>query len=168
MKNAILQAMRDQQTQISSIFNSINAADREQPMAPSFWRPTDLVTHLWAWQSVTTARVFAAVEKEQPEYPAWFRLGDEEVDETNLRIYENYKHWHWEEALSEWETNYLRLIDLGEHLSEKEFITDERFPWLNGHSVAAYYIASYDHHFEHMESLSVWMSQRGADGFMWI
>lgn len=168
MKNAILKANQSQIEAMLNLFNSVKSEEREVAMTPSFWRPTDVVAHLWAWQTVSTARVYAALEGRNPDYPAWFTGDDEEVDATNLRIYENYKHWRWSEAMNEWETNYQHLIELGKRISEMSFLNNDYLPWLPGYSVADVFIYTYHHHLEHQESFTVWLNQRGVDGFMWI
>lgn len=168
MKNAIFDSNFKQIDHWKKLFNSVNPEDREVAMAPSFWRPTDLVIHLWAWQTVSTARVFAAVEGREPDYPAWFNGDNEEVDSTNLRIYKRYKHWHWNEALSEWESNYLRLIELGKRIPELKFLDGGAYTWMEDFSIADIFLATYHHHLEHEESFLSWLNQRSVDGFLWI
>lgn len=168
MKSAILNSNSRQIDHWLNLFSTVSPEDRDTTMTPSFWRPTDLVIHLWAWQTVSTARVFATVEGRAPDYPAWFHGDDEEVDSTNLRIYESYRHWHWSEALSEWESNYLRLIELGKKIPELDFLDGGVYSWLDGYSIADIFLATYHHHLEHQDPFLAWLNQRTVDGFMWI
>lgn len=162
MKNAILSAMRQQQRRISQLFEEIPIERRELPMEPSFWRPADAALHLWAWQIRTNQRALAALEKREPLYPDWYRGEDEPVDETNLRIFNLYKHFTWEQALENWGAGYARLLDTGSQLTERELLDSDLFPWMNGYSIADVFLATYAHHAEHEESLRAWLADLKA------
>jgi len=55
-----------------------------------------------------------------------------------------------------WRDGFLRFLELGEPISEKDLLDGDRYPWLKGYSLACILVASYDHHQEHLERLLAW------------
>jgi hypothetical protein len=70
------------------------------PRLPGGWSVRDVITHLAAWQQISTARVWAAQEDSQPEYPAWLGGADpfdaeEHTGQFNDRIVELHSGQAW-------------------------------------------------------------------------
>jgi len=93
----------------------------------------------------------------EPEFPKWVMdlhgVWEESADKTNARIYEINHEKPWTEIYRNWRDGFLRFLDLGNKISEKDLIDGDRYLWLKGYSLAFILVASYDHHQEHIEKL---------------
>jgi len=157
MKGHILTALREQIERWEELLSSLS---EEQITASRFdydWSIKDVVNHLWAWQQISVARIEAGAQNREPEFPSWVSgLGgdwEEEADRTNARIYEMQHSKPWSKVHRNWRDGYLRLIESAESIAEKDLMDSDRFPWLNGYSLAFVLVASYDHHQEHLDKL---------------
>lgn len=107
----------------------------------------------------------AAVRNREPEYPTWVAElpGDweEQANHTNAWVYATYHDTPWPEVYQKWRTGFLRFVDLGTPIPEKDLLNGERYPWLQGYPLASSLLASYDHHQEHLEQLLDWLQQPG-------
>ena len=71
MKDHILAALREQFNHWDELLASL---DEEQITTPHFeldWSIKDVMAHLWAWQQISIARVQAAQQDHEPEFPKW-------------------------------------------------------------------------------------------------
>jgi hypothetical protein len=157
MKEHILMALSEQFDRWEELLASLS---NEQITAPHFeynWSIKDVIAHLWAWQQISSARMEAAVLNREPEFPKWVAElhGDweENADQTNARIYETCHEESWSEVYQDWREGFLRFLELGGHISERDLLDGDRYPWLKGFSLAFILVASYDHHQEHLEKL---------------
>jgi len=80
-------------------------------------------------------------------------------DETNAWIYRGFHDRSWAEARTNWRGGYLRLLELGDKISERDLLDGDRYARLKGYSLAFILIASYEHHQEHQENLTAWFQQ---------
>jgi hypothetical protein len=162
MKDHILAAMREQVERWQELLATLS---EEQTTAPNFhldWSIKDVVAHLWAWQQISIARLQAGVLDREPELPKWFdelgNLWEEDADQTNAWFYEKNHLKPWSEVYGHWKQGYLRLLELGAQISERDLLDGDRYAWLRGYSLAAILIASYDHHQEHYEKLIAFLA----------
>ena len=62
------------------------------PQLPSNWAVKDVIAHLRAWQQVSIARLEAALNNGEPEFPDWLAglqpESEEHLEQFNVRIYE--------------------------------------------------------------------------------
>jgi hypothetical protein len=157
MKEHILTALKEQFERWEELLAGLS---EEQITAPRFdynWSIKDVMAHLWAWQQISIARMEAAMLNAEPKYPEWIAElhGDweENVNQTNGWIYETYHKNPWSEVYQNWREGFLRLVALGEPISEKDLLDWNRYPWLKGYPLALILVASYDHHQDHLEKL---------------
>jgi hypothetical protein len=75
------------------------------------------------------------------------------TDRINAQIYEAYRDLPWAAVYTQWRTDFLRFLELGETIAEPALLDPSRFAWLNGYSLADVLLGSYDHHQEHLEKL---------------
>ena len=117
----------------------------------------DIVAHLTAWQQISVARMEAARQHREPEFPKWPpELGpifEDDVDQINAWIYETYHEQPWSAVHREWRERFLHFLALGEAISEKDLVEVGKYPWLKEHPLAAVLLGSYEHHAEHLEPL---------------
>ena len=165
MRDHILAALREQFERWEELLASLS---EEQITAPRFdldWSIKDVITHLWAWQQISIARMEAGLYDREPVFPKWIVESNEDWEEnanrTNAVTFERYHHKPWSEIYQNWREGFLRLLALGKEIPEKDLLDSARYRWLNGYSLAFILIASYEHHQEHFEKLTEWLRKHG-------
>ncbi|MCA9941242.1 MAG: ClbS/DfsB family four-helix bundle protein [Anaerolineales bacterium] len=157
MKQHILAALREEFSAWEGAIAGIPLHQRALPLTPSAWSLKDELAHLNAWQQRTIARLEAAQHQREPEFPPWLPHLDPEVEANtepvNTWIYESNRDQSWETVYHRWRDGFLRMLELAQTIAEPALLDANRYPWLNGHSLAFIVIASYDHHQEHLEKL---------------
>ncbi|HKY54016.1 MAG TPA: ClbS/DfsB family four-helix bundle protein [Anaerolineales bacterium] len=163
MKEHILAALREQFDNWEELLVSLS---EEQIITPNFdfdWSIKDVMAHLWGWQQISLARLEGGTQDQEPELPKWVEElnGDweENADQTNAKIYETNHGKSWSEIHQNWKNGFLRLLELGNRISERDLLDTEKYPWLKGYSLAFILVASYDHHQEHLEKLTDWLGK---------
>ena len=165
MKEHILAALREQFDSWEELLVSM---DEGQITAPNFdfdWSIKDVITHLWAWQQISVARMEGGVLDREPEFPKWIvALGEDwedNADRVNALTFESNHEKPWSEIYQNWKNGFLQFLELGNEISERDLLDGDRYPWLKGYSLAFILVASYDHHQEHLEKLLAWMKEHG-------
>jgi hypothetical protein len=91
-----------------------------------------------------------------------FLILKEDLDQINAWIYETYREQPWSSVHHDWREGFLRFLELGEAIPEKELLEAGRYPWLEGHPLSLVLVSSYEHHHEeHLEPLLAWLRQHG-------
>lgn len=168
MKEHILTALREQFDRWEELLAGLSDNQITALQFNLGWSIKDVIAHLYAWQKVSSARMEAAVLNREPELPGWVGQlpGDWEddvnVNQTNAWIYEIYREKPWSEVHQIWKEGFLRLLELGQPIPERDLLDGGRYPWLKGYSLASILIASYDHHQEHLEELLAWRRHQGG------
>jgi hypothetical protein len=165
MKGHILAALREQFDHWRELLTRLN---EEQITAPHFdfdWSIKDVMAHLWAWQQISIARMEGGLRDREPEFPKWIvepiQNWEEDADRVNALTYETNHEKSWSEIYQNWKDGFLRFLELGERMSERDLLDGDKYLWLNGYSLAFILVASYDHHQEHLEKLLDWLRQPG-------
>lgn len=163
MKEHILDALREQLERWQELLANL---PEEQITVPNFdlsWSIKDVMAHLWAWQQISIARMKAGILDREPEYPHWIvstgENWEDNADQVNALTFETNHERPWSEVYQNWRSGFLQLLELGKRVSERELLNGDRYPWLNGHSLASILVASYDHHQEHLEKLTEWLQE---------
>lgn len=163
MKEHILMALREQFSRWDELLAGLSDQQITATHFDDNWSIKDVIAHLWAWRQISVARLEAAVLNRAPEFPKWVAElhGDweENANQTNAWIYETYHEKPWSEVYQNWREGFLRFLELGEPISEKDLLDGERYTWLKGYSLAFILVASYDHHQEHLEKLLAWLHE---------
>jgi len=161
MKEHILAALREQFNRWEELLASLSEEEITAPHFDFDWSIKDVMTHLWGWQQISVARMEGGLHNREPEFPKWVtELGnvwEEDANQTNARIYEINHEKPWTEIHQNWRNGFLRFLELGNTISEKDLLDGDRYPWLKGYSLAFILVASYDHHQEHLEKLLDWL-----------
>lgn len=157
LRDHILSALREQFHRWEELLAGLDEERLTRPSLSDQWSIKDVIAHLRAWQQRSIARLEAARLDRAPEFPQWRPgLNPEAEDATaqlNAWIYETHHALPWATVHQAWRAGFLRLLELGETISEKDLLDSGRYPWLDGHSLATVFLASYDHHQEHLEKL---------------
>jgi len=166
MKEHILAALREQFESWEEFLASLN---EEQITAPHFdhdWSIKDVIAHLWAWQQISIARLESGMRDREPEYPKWITaLGqdwEEDANRLNALTFERKHEKPWSELYQNWKSGFLRFLEVGNAVSERDLLDGDRYPWLKGSSLAFILVASYDHHQEHLEKLVDWLREHST------
>jgi hypothetical protein len=122
------------------------------------------MAHLRAWQQRSVARAEAALHDREPDFPKWPGElnpdSEENTDRINAWIHETARNQPWSMVHREWRDGFLRFIELGEAIPEKDFLDLNRYAWLQGHPLSFIYEASYEHHhIDHLEPLLAWLRE---------
>jgi hypothetical protein len=160
MKEHILAALQEQFDSWEELLASLNEEQISTPHFDLDWSIKDVIAHLWAWQQISVARMDAGLQNREPEFPKWIadhEDWEENANQTNSLTYAANHHKPWPEIHQNWRQGFLRFLELGEAISERDLLDTSKFPWLNGYSLALILIASYDHHQEHLEKLVDWL-----------
>lgn len=165
MKEHILDALQEQFESWEELLASLR---EEQITAPKFdfdWSIKDVVTHLWAWQQISIARMEGGIFDREPEYPHWImNIGEDwekNADRVNAVTFENNHEKLWPETYQNWKRGFLQFLELGNRIPERDLLNGDRYPWLKGYPLAFILVASYDHHQEHFEILNEWLQEQG-------
>ena len=163
MKGHILAAFREQFDSWEELIASLS---KEQITTPHFdhdWSIKDVMAHLWAWQQISIARMEAGALDREPQFPDWVRSAganwEEDADRVNALIFEQNHERPWSKVYQSWRNGFLRFMDLGSQMAERDLLDSSRYPWLNGYNLAFILVASYDHHQEHLEKLLAWQQE---------
>lgn len=169
MKEHILAGLHKQLERWEQLLAGVTEAQIVAPRASSAWSVKDEIAHLWAWQQRSVARVQAAREDREPRFPEWAvqpgEGGEGETERINAWLHESNRDRAWSDVHSAWREGYRRMIEAAEPIGELELLDSSRYPWMNGYSLAAVLLASYEHHQEHLDWTLEWLrSAAKAEG----
>ena len=157
MKDHILAALREMYDRWEGILAGISEAQATAPLSAGEWSLKDDLVHLWAWQQRSIARLEAALHDRQPVMPAFLSgvdfVTEENVDVINAHIFESFRDEPWSQVHQDWRNGFLKFLDTAAQISEKDILDWDKYPWLDGYSLAAILLGSYEHHLEHLENL---------------
>lgn len=161
MKHHILAALREQFETWDALLANLGEAEIITPHFDLDWSLKDVIAHLWAWQQISLARMEAGLRTTNPVYPAWIlSLGEtweEDSDQVNALTYRTSHDKPWPEIYRNWKEGFLRFLEMGAQISERDLLDGDRYSWLKGYSLAFILVASYEHHQEHLEKLTNWL-----------
>jgi len=165
MKDHILAALREQFDSWEKLLASLSQKQITEPRFDLDWSIKDVMAHLWAWQQISIARMEGGLHDQEPEFPKWIvesiENWEEDADQVNARTFKTQHNEAWSEIYQNWKNGFLRFLELGEKVPERDLLDGDRYPWLRGYSLAFILVASYDHHQEHLEKLLEWLHQHG-------
>ena len=165
MKDHILAALREEFNSWEELLASLREEQLTTLHFDFDWSIKDVMAHLWAWQQISIARMEAGALDNEPKFPKWIEnIGEdweENADRVNALTYETNHKKSWTEIYQNWKNGFLRFLELGNKISERDLLDGDKYSWLKGYSLAFILVASYDHHQEHLEKLLDWLKQRG-------
>jgi len=165
MKEHMLTALSEQFNSWEELLATMSEEQIIAPHLPANWSIKDVIAHLRAWQERSVARLEAAHLDREPEFPKWPIAvapdSEDTTDRINAWIYETYREQPWSSVHQDWRAGFLRFLELGGAISEKDLLDAGRYSWLEEYPLAFMLLASYDHHQEHLEKLLDWLHQDG-------
>jgi len=164
MKEHILSALREQLNNWEELLGQLSDNQINVSLTPSNWTAKDVVSHLSTWQQRSIARLEASLSDREPVFPKWLPELDPDseggTDRINAWIYKTYHDQPWPTVQQDWRAGYLRFIELGERISERDMIDESRYTWMGIRPLALVLISSYDHHQEHYDKLLAWLKEQ--------
>ena len=165
MKSHILAALKEQIDRWEELLDRMNSDQISVLLLPSIWSTKDVLSHLRAWQQRSIARLEAALSDREPVFPKWLPELDPDsessTDQINAWIYETNRDEPWPAVHQNWRDGFLRFIELGERISERDLLDESRFSWMEVRPLALVLVSSYDHHQEHLDKLHAWLKEHG-------
>jgi len=156
-KEGILITLQEEFNRWEALLASLSEEHITAPQLPDNWSIKDVVAHLRAWQQRSIARLEAALLNRPPEYPTWPAQFDPEAEgqphDLNAWLYATYRDQPWPSVHRDWSKGFLRFLELGEAIPEKDLLDAGRYTWLEGYALFAVLHGSYEHHREHAEYL---------------
>jgi hypothetical protein len=155
-KQGILIALREEFNRWEALLASLSEEQITAPQLPENWSIKDVIAHLRAWQQRSIARLEAALLSRAPEYPPWpaqFDPEAERINDLNAWLYATYRDQPWSSVQRDWREGFLRFLELGEAIPEKDLLDAGRYTWLEGYALFDVLQGSYEHHREHAEYL---------------
>ena len=168
-KQEILQMLQEEFNQWQELLAGLTEAQITAPQPPDNLSLKDVLAHLWAWQQRSVARMEAALHNREPEFPNWPASlspdSEEDLDQVNAWIYETNRDKSWSTVYEDWRTQFLRFVELGAAIPEKDLLEPGRYPWLGKYPLSLILLSSYEHHqLEHREPLLAWLQQHRPEG----
>jgi hypothetical protein len=154
----------DQEAAIwDALLDEVGPDRMETPGATGEWSFKDVVTHLVGWRTRTLARLTAAVTDTPLPPPAWAAdLPDvDDDDEINDWIQRHNRDRPLADVLSESRGQFAQMRSLVAALPEDALTDPGRYPWMDGHPLAATLDSTFGHlHEEHEPTLRAWLDGR--------
>jgi hypothetical protein len=157
-KQQILTMLREEYDRWDDMLASLSEAQLTNPQLPENWSIKDVIAHLRAWQQRSIARMEAGLHNREPQYPAWPAQFDPEEEgqphDLNAWLYTQDRDRPWSSVHEDWRAGYLRFMELGQAIPEKDLLDATRYPWMAGQPLISSLQASLEHHQEHAEYLA--------------
>lgn len=127
----------------------------------------DTMAHLHAWQQISMARLEAALDHREPDYPAWLGGLDPDAEEhletINMGVYQTFRDGSWVDVHQVWRDGFRRLLALAEAVPEEDLMEAGRYAWLADDPLSAVLVGTLEHHEEHWDTLLVTPPLGGSD-----
>ena len=162
-KQQTLDLLKDEFNRWEKLLTPLNDDQLTARLLPSQWSIIDTMAHLMVWQQRSVARLEAALQNRQPQFPGWPETLDPELDDdldrVNAWIFETNRDRAWQSVYKDWRAGYLRFLELGETVPENDLLDTGKYAWMEGYSLSQVLEASYEHHEEHLAALQAWLDQ---------
>ncbi len=115
--------------------------------------PVAVLTHLWAWQLITQARLQAALTNTQPVYPLWPTVdpdAEDDKDTTNDWIQRTHGGVGADVAYARWRAGFDAVIALASCVPDTRWEDPSYVPWLHGYLLIDVIFGTLEHHREHL------------------
>jgi|GEM_PF-362851 len=157
-KQQVLTTLREEFNRWEELLAALDEEQITAPNLPSNMSIKDVIAHLRAWQQISIARMEAVLLDKGPDYPEWPTEdpdpdSEDAINQINDWISRTYQETTWPDVHRLWREGFLRFLELGEAVPERDLLDTEKYPWLKGYSPLGILQASYEHHDEHLTSL---------------
>jgi hypothetical protein len=110
-------------------------------------------THLWAWQTISLARLRAGHDGGLPRYPTWPTTNpdDHAAVDINAWIEQTHGVGSLQSAFERWDEGFTALLHLCADIPVERFVDPAACPWLDGYVLLDVITGSTEHHREHAD-----------------
>jgi hypothetical protein len=144
-------------TRLEAALNKLNDQQMLQPGLPGGWTVKDMLAHIGWWeQRVVNIYQWMIGRGEIP----WSADENDNVDEVNIRVYEQYQNVSLEEVRAFERQAFHDLLAIVETAPEEDIFETGRFDYLEDktfHDLVVW--NSYDHYDEHLETMQPLLSE---------
>jgi hypothetical protein len=123
-KTQIIAALKEEFNHWEELLTELGEEQITAPSRIADMSIKDIIAHLTVWQQINVARLEAALQNKEPEYPKWHPEFDpeakEELAKINTVIYESRREQPWSDVHREWKERFLHLLELAESIAEKD------------------------------------------------
>jgi len=167
-KRQILAALKKEFDEWEELLRSLSEEQITARRMPADLSIQDVLAHLMTWQQRSIARLEAGLQGRESVDLGWPEgldpESEEDLEQVNAWIHETHLDEPWTQTYRDWEQGYLRLLELGEAVPERDLFDPQKYPWLGGSTLAQVLLGSYDHHHrEHLEPLREWLREQDWD-----
>lgn len=160
-KGQILAAIERERQGWENLLVEVGEARMLEPGAMGEWTFKDLAAHITGWRA-RRLRSLEAAALGQPEPPPPWPAALTDVDEINDWIYEANHDRLLGEVIGESRESYARLAEIVQMLPDDTLADPNRYPWLEGTSLATAITGSefFSHYYEeHEPDLRRWLER---------
>ncbi len=123
-------------------------AHRTHPSATAW-----VYTHLWAWQTISIARIAAGSEGQLPVYPTWPTDNPDNHTQVDINAWIERTHGgvDAQTAIARWDMGFRQLLSMLVKIPAEWYLDPARCPWLDGYVLLDVIKGTTEHHREHAE-----------------
>jgi hypothetical protein len=157
----VLAAIDRERDAWETLLVEVGEARMLEPGAMGDWTFKDLTAHITGWRARSLQRLEAAANGRPEPDPVWpaDRVSDDEINDW---IHEVNKDRLLGEVIGESRESYARLAEIVQMLPEDALSDPNRFPWLEGNTLAEEIVSGefFSHlHEEHEPEIRRWLQQ---------
>jgi hypothetical protein len=156
-------------TLLDKVSDGYNAFERllsplteEQMLVPELndgWSVKDNIAHITSWHR-RLLELLKAAELRRPPAKIPGILDDASVDQINERFYQENRALTLDVVLQQFRLTYIQAVAAIQALSDEDFISTQRFDWLQGETLWQVVKANtYGHYQEHTEIIQAWLER---------
>jgi hypothetical protein len=166
-KQQIINGLTNIYNRWQDLISKLSEEQISSALVPSDWTIKDVIAHLWSWQQASVARMEAALEDIEPDYPEWWKINgpdpEEDINRTNAWLYVANRNKPWSKVVADWKNQFERYVELTRQIPEDDLLELGRYPWMGKNALSASSMGSLEHHEEHYDTLSAWLDEHGQD-----
>jgi tetratricopeptide (TPR) repeat protein len=130
LKPTLLDLIGRTQADQRALLAELSDAERDQQSAPDRWSVRDMLVHIAFWKRRQSERLSAAARGAAPD-------DEEHFEQTNARVFEEWRDRPWSAVIEESERAYEELIERIQ-AADYDFLVDpNRFEWQHGRSLVS-------------------------------
>ena len=128
-KTELLDAIETEYRLLKKCIEGLGAQERELPGVCHEWSAKDVMAHLVEWKKMFLGWYEEGLHGGNPRTPAE-DLKWTQTPALNDRIYRKWKDVSFEVILSEFESEYAKMLELTRSIPEKRLFRKQLYPWL--------------------------------------
>ena len=145
-KIGILQSIETERQRLESNLSALNDEEMVKSGVIGDWSIKDILAHLVDWEQRFLGWYQAGLRGEVPETPAP-GLTWNDLDELNLRIYEQNRERSLQSVIQEFNRSYNQVLETVKAIPEEDIFPVGRYAWTGKANLAGYILANTANHY---------------------